>query len=321
MIRYFKTIQPAALLAIPVAALILWLPAFFIAENDIPAYDSLMLNGVQKLPGFLQWILAVALVSSGGIYLNHVINRHEVIYRHSYLPALFYIVLMSYHRDVIQFHPLLVSNVLVLLALDKTFSLFKNDSPVSSIFDSSFLLAVATLIYFPSFILFFLFLYAMYILRAFNFRELMVAVVGYFLPFFFLAVYFFLAGSLLPASRHFMEQFTIHKIGEVLELTRELLGFAVFLSVLVVLATLRWRSHFYRNTIKTRSTQEIFFLFFIFSAGGLFFLPRISLYHFTQLAIPFSFFLAYFFISARSRLWMYEAAFWILLGFIVAGYF
>jgi hypothetical protein len=228
---------------------------------------------------------------------------------------------MSFHKEAIQFHPLLVSNILVIRALDKTFSLFKNDSPASPVFDGSFLLAIATLIYFPAFLFFFLFLYSIYNLRSFNFREMMIAVVGFALPFFFLAVYGFWTGTLVSSTHNFFARFTIHKIQEELHDVRPAIGIAVYIAFLVLLALIRLRSNFYRNIIKARSTQEILFVFFILALAGLIFLPAIALYHFTQLAIPFSVFIAYFFISAKKRLWIYEAALWILFGFIVLSYF
>jgi hypothetical protein len=321
MIRYFKTIQPAALFSIPILAMVLWLPGFFRGGTPPASYDSLLLNGISSFPVAVQILISIALVSLGAIYLNHVISKHDVIYRHSYLPALFYVMLLSFHRDVIQFHPLLVSNLLVIRALDKTFALFKNDSPVSPVFDSSFLLAIATLIYFPAFILFFLFLYSIYRLRAFSFREFMIAVVGFTLPFFFLAVYGFWTGTLGSSTHNFFGKFSLHKIQDGLSAAKQLLAFAVFLALLIFLALVRLRANFYRNAIKARSAQEILFLFFILTVAGLFFIPQISLYHFSQLAIPFSVFLAYYFISAKKRLWMYELTFWIFTAFIVSSYF
>lgn len=321
MIRFFKTIQPAALFSIPVLCIIIWLPGLFRGEASVAPYDSLLLNGVLRIPAFFQMLISIALVSVGAIYLNHVSVKHEIIYRHSYLPALLYVILMSFHRDVIQFHPLLVSNLIIMMALDKTFSLFKNDSPVSFIFDSSFLMAIATLIYFPAFILFFLLLYAIYSLRSFSFREFLIAVIGFGLPFFFIAVYGFWTDSLGSATQNFFARFSIHKIEEGLAATKQLLGFAIFLALLILLSLIRLRSNFYRNAIKARSTQEILFLFFIFTAAGFLFLPKISFYHFTQLAIPFSVFLAYYFISAKKRLWMYEVGLWVLIGFIVSSYY
>lgn len=321
MIRYFKTIQPAALFTVPVVCLVLWFPGFFKAETALKAYDSSFLNGISTLPVFIQTLISIILVSLGAIYLNYVTTKHDIIFQHSYLPALMYVILMSFHKEAIQFHPLLVSNILVIRTLDKTFSLFKNESPVSPIFDGSFLLAVATLIYFPAFLFFFLFLYSIYNLRSFNFREMMIAVVGFTLPFFFLAVFGFWTDSLVSSTQNFFARFTIHKIQEELHDVRPAIWIAAYVALLVLMALVRLRSNFYRNTIKTRSTQEILFVFFILALGGLFFLPSISLYHFTQLAIPFSIFIAYFFISAKKRLWMYEASLWILIGFIVLSYF
>jgi len=321
MIRYFKTIQPAALFTVPVVCLLLWLPGFFKAETALEPYNSSFLNGISGLPVFVQTLISIILVSLGAIYLNFIATKHDIIFQHSYLPALMYALLMSFHKEAIQFHPLLLSNLLVMRALDKTFSLFKNDSPVSPIFDGSFLLAIATLIYFPAFLFFFMFLYSIYNLRAFNFREMLIAGVGFILPFFFLAVYGFWTDNLVSSTRNFFARFSLHKIQNELHYVRSAIGIAVYTGLLVMMALIRLRSNFYRNTIKSRSTQEILFVFFILSLAGLFFLPEISFYHFTQLAIPFSIFLAYFFISAKKRLWIYEVALWILVGFIVSSYF
>ncbi len=321
MIRFFKTIQPAALFTIPLVALVFWLPGFFKTGLPIVSFDSALLNWVMQIPEYARIIISIVLVAAGGIYLNAVVNKHEVLYRHSYLPAFFYVILMSFHRDVLVFHPLIISNLIIICALDRTFSLFKNDSPISGIFDSSFLVAVSTLIYFPSFILFFLFLYSINNLRSFSFREFMIAVVGFLLPFFFVAVYGFWTDSLSSSAHNFFSKFSLHKIHPELALTKSLIAFAGYLLLLIVLALVRLRTNFYRNAIKTRSTQEILFVFFILSVAGLFFLPQISFYHFTQLAIPFSVFLAYYFLSAKRRFWIYELAAWALIGLIMATCF
>ena len=269
MIRFFKTIQPAALFSIPILCIILWFPGFFKQDAGLIAFDSLLLNGILNIPVFLQMIISMVLVVLGAVYLNHVSVKHEVIYRHSYLPALFYVVLMSFHRDVIQFHPLLVSNLVIIATLDKTFSLFKNENPVSFVFDSSFLLAAATLIYFPSFILFFLLLYSIYSLRSFSFREFLIAIIGYALPFFFVAVYGYWTGTLNASMQNFLARFSIHKIDEGLVTGRQLMGYSIFLALLILLSLVRLRSNFYRNAIKARSTQEILFLFFLLTGLGL----------------------------------------------------
>jgi hypothetical protein len=321
MIRFFKTIQPAALFTIPVVCLLLWLPGFFKAQTSLESYDSSFLNGISTLPVIIQTLISFILVSLGALYLNYVTTKHDVIFQHSYLPAFMYVILMSFHKEAIQFHPLLVSNIVIIRVLDKTFSLFKNDSPVSSIFDGSFLLAIATLIYFPAFLFFFLFLYSIYNLRAFNFREMLIALVGFILPFLFLAVFGFWTDTLVSSTHNFFARFSLHHIQEGLKDVRSAIGIAALTGILVLMSLFRMRSNFYRNTIKTRSTQEILFVFFIFSMGGLFFLPDIAFYHFTLFAIPCSIFLAYFFISAKRRVWIYEAAIWMLFAFIVLSYF
>src|SRR5260221_6707346 len=200
MIRFYKTLQPAALFFIPVITLLFWLPAFFkqdfLVTERTGFIDHLIINAVAVLPKFFQILLAVMLISTEAVYLTLVVNRHEVLYKNTYLPALIYVLLMSFHSGVIVFHQMLFINFILIIVCDKIFYLFKNDNPVSLIFDCGLLLSIASLIYFPCFILLFFFLLVLVILRSVNLREWAIAAVAFLIPYFFLSVYCFMTDSL-----------------------------------------------------------------------------------------------------------------------------
>jgi len=297
----------------------------FLTGNHTGLVDQGLLQVVGFLPRLFQVLLAVFLISVEAVYLTMVVNRHEVLYKNTYLPALMYVILMSFGNDVVVFHQNLIINFLLIFACDKIFSLFKNDQPVSLIFDCGLLLSVASLIYFPCVILFFFLLIVLTILRSVNLREWGIAFVAFALPYFFLAVYGFLTDSLDNGVAGMTENLTVGKTmvqpaSIIPSLHSSVLPFAALFLVLVLMSLMRLRSNFYKNSIKTRSVQQVFLILSIFMVAEILLLKKIELYHFTQLAVPCSIFLAYFYITAQKRLWLYETSFWILVVLIVQSY-
>ena len=112
MIRFFKSLQSATLFIIPVIVLLLWAQSFFghsfRLEKDGMPLQNLLINILAFLPGFVQVLFVILLVSFEAIYLNILLNKHEVLYRNSYLPAFMYVLLMSCASMLLQFHSLLV---------------------------------------------------------------------------------------------------------------------------------------------------------------------------------------------------------------------
>ena len=325
MIRFYKTINPAGLFVLPVIVIGLWSQGFFkpqfLAEADSGVLYSLFFQGFSVLPRIVQVILAMTLIVFEAIYLNLLLNKYEVLYKGSYLPALFYVLVMSYSTEVISFHPILLVNLLLIRVLDKTFSLYKNDSPISAIFDSCFVLSLCTLIYFPSIVLFFFFIAALSFLRPFDLREWLVAVVGFCLPFFFFGVYAFWTDTLRQTLNTIASQFSFHPFQLSQDLPQHFVVFLVFFSFLFLLAIAKLRANYYKNSIKTRSEQQVLFIFLVLGAGAALFNSQIPYIHYTLLAIPGCTFLAYFYISAKKRLLLYEISFLILAGLIIRNYF
>jgi hypothetical protein len=325
MIRFYKTINPAALFVLPVIVIGLWSQGFFkpqfLIEGNSGVLYSLFFQGFSALPRVVQVILAMTLITFEAIYLNLLLNKYEVLYKASYLPSLFYVLLMSFSTEVISFHPILLVNLLLMRVLDKTFSLFKNDSPISAIFDSCFLLSLCTLIYFPSVVLFLFFIAALAFLRAFNPREWLVAIVAFCLPFYFFGVYAFWTDTLKQSLIDIASQFSFHTLQLSQGFPQHFAIFLYYFLFLFLLAIGKLRANFYKNSIKTRSAQQVLFIFLALAAGASLFNSQIPYVHFTLVAIPACTFLAYFYISAKKRLLLYEVSFLILAGLIIRNYF
>jgi len=263
----------------------------------------------------------MAFLSVEAIYLNTVMNRYEVLYKSSYLPAFIYVLLMSLSLPLLSFHPVIFAAFFLIRALDKTFALFKNDSPAPSLFDSCFLVSIASLIYFPAATFFILFIIALAILRPFSFREWLISFIGFFLPYFFVSVYFFWTDQLKDGWKNSTGNFSVHHLQTDFVITRPLVSMLVLLGVLLLLSMNLLRQNFYKNVIRTRSNQQILLLFFVIAAASSYVLKIIPLYHFTLLAIPLSVFFAYYFLAAKKRVWFAEMLMWLLVVFIIWNHF
>jgi hypothetical protein len=324
MIGFFKSQQPATLFVIPLVVFILWFQAFFnhpfIVEYSAPLY-ALSTIVLKALPSFVQVLIAVALISTEGIYLNNLMNRYEVLYKNSYLPAFMYALMMSLASPLLLFHPLILANLFLIRALDKIFALFKNESPISQLFDSGFLIAIASLFYFPAASFFILFLVSLSILRPLNFREWMIAFTGFLLPYFFLSVYFFWTNQLKNGWKTITSNYLPQHLKIDFVLAKPLIILLTVLGLLFLLSLNLLRQNFYKNVIRTRSNQQILLLFFVLAAASSFLLQRISFYHFTLLAIPLSAFFAYYFLAAKRRAWLTELLMWLVVIVIAWNHF
>ena len=195
ILRFFKTNQPAAAFVIPLIVLVLWLPGLFhpainASRDGMPVYQWIY-SLVNPFAALVIKLLCIAIVSFEAIYIHFIVVKHEVLYKDSYLPSLMFAVVASCLPEFQQFSPVLLVNLVMLFVMNKSFSLFKEPSPIALIFDCAFLLAILSLIYLPADLFFILFLIALLVFRPFHWREWIVAFIGFVLPYLFISVYLF----------------------------------------------------------------------------------------------------------------------------------
>ena len=195
-------------------------------------------------------------------------------------------------------------------------SLFKNDFPVSALFDSGFVTGIASLIYFPAFVLIPFLLTTLIVLRPFRIKEWLITLIGIILPYFFVSTYMFWNHELVPFWKKYLSHFHgIHpQILIVNQLPLLILGVSVF--AFLILSLLKLRSNYRKNIIRTRNYQQIFLILLIYGAGWLVLCEKIELIHFTFLLIPVSVFCSYYFVAAK-KIWIYEYALWAFVAVIL----
>lgn len=320
MIRFFRSPQPAALFVIPFIAIILWLAGW----GHVPVYDHPNLAPLWKpfvplflrLPDFVRWLLLVALVSFSAIKFNLLMNRHEVLYKNSYLPSLFYVVLVSSLPEFMTLHPLHVVNLLLLSFLDNCFDFFKNDRVVRPIFNAGWIISIIVLLYLPLFPLLVFFFLVLTILRSVSLREWLMAATGVLFPIFLLTCWWF--PTPLPEKVQWLIRYAVNY--RWLPMASLNLPQQVFVWTTVgmlLFSLLKLRGNYYKNTVRTRYFQQALFFLLLFGVGLLFLNGRLLWIHTVVLTIPAAAFLSYWFVSAKKRLSLFELLLWSYL-FVLA---
>lgn len=321
MIRFFKSPQPVALIVIPLMVIILWAQIFLncrpvALESSMPMWD-LFSRAFNSLPSWLNFILLISLISGTAVYLNIVLNKHEVLYRNSYLPAFVYTLFISSIPAFLSLHPIHFVNILLIRVFDKSFSLFKNESPGAAIFDFSFLAGLACLFYFPAIVIIPLMIIAMLILRQWNFREWLIMFIGFGLPFFFVLVWNFWNKSLVEFVHNYSEHFKHIRPEWTISRTPALMAVATLFAIWLLLSLFKLRLNYLKNIVRTRSYQQIAFLMLIFFGGSILLSGKIQLADFAILAIPVAIFCSYYLVAAKKRIQFYELFLWMVIGAIV----
>ncbi len=322
VISFFKSRQPLVYAAFTGIALAFWATGYsgftIDTRNSMPFYN-LLLKIITPDHKFIYFSLGLVLILSQAIHLSFVCNKHEVLYRNSFLPGLFYLVLACSIPQFISFHPVLIINSILIFTLNKIFRLYKNDTPLAWDFDTCVLLSIMTLFYLPAIIFLLLYAISLIILRPFSWRDWVVGFMGFMTPVFFVLLYFFLTDRLpeikqLIYSTELNRKFNIKNVvpaGYPLTI--------LWVVVLFILSLFRLQLNFQKNAAKTRNYQLVIIFYLIIALLMIIFTPAEMLFRFTILCIPLSIIIAYYFLTAK-KTWITEPIFYLLVILIVYNY-
>lgn len=320
MIRFFKSPQPAIMIIIPVIILLFWIRSagdlVLSVTDGLPLWDGII-SFLAYLPSWLTFIVLYVFICAESIYLNLMLNRHEVIYKNTFIPALIFALFVSSTPILMQFHPIHIVNLLLIRVLDRLFTLFKNEAPVSALFDIGFLSGIMASLFLPAILMLPLIMASLAIMRSFKLKEWLIAIIGFTLPFFFISVYTFWNHSLLIFWNDYFSHFKNINTTIDITLSTSLLITSIFIGLLFLLSLLKLRSNYRKNVIRMRIYQQIFFIFLLLSASSLFLLRKIQFIDFAFLLIPVSVFCGYYFVSAKKREYLYEYSLWVLIGLMI----
>ncbi|HSH65294.1 MAG TPA: DUF6427 family protein, partial [Bacteroidia bacterium] len=257
------------------------------------------------------------LVIAEAFLLNYIINDNEVLTRPSFLPALLYIIFMSSNKAMFILHPLIFGNFFLMLAIHRILNSYRKDKAFSHFFDAGFLIALASLFYFPYIVFFPLLGVALVILRAFNWREWLISFFGVLVPFILVGTIYFVNDTLdyLIYDKmlfYFSRQLQLGALSGSFYFTN-----SVQLTILI-LAGARLFTGLNTGSQKTKKGIVLLIWFLLAGIASIAITQEVSVSCFTALAIPASVFYAHYFINLK-RKWLAEILFLLFLGSIVVN--
>jgi len=319
-ISIFKNNQPLSIVLLSIMMIGLWIPAFqnlapIPYNNTMPLYE-MYARGANNLP-YIHNIIALILVIGESILLNYILNKFEIMAKKTAMPAIFYCLLMSCCKPLTHFYPLLFSNFFILLALFKIGLSYRVDEAFSSVFDASFFIAIASLFYFPSIIIYPLIWVTLIVIRPFIWREWVISLVGLLLPYLFVVVYYFWTDKvnfLLYDKIFFPSSDSLLSISNQ---RQTFLFVASFLLLLLILSVVHLLKGWPVNTILSRNFLVVLFWLLGLSILSYTMAPVFNITYLAIAAIPLAVFIANFYLMTRFK-WTSEIIF---ILFVTALFF
>lgn len=308
ILRVLKSNNFANLFFVPIAVFAFWAEKIFapVLYPFAPGEaENVLYKMLYRFTGdapLLSVLLSAVLVTFIALLIELIISRYQFIRIRTRLPAILFVLLVGGLAPLHTLHPVYFGALFLLLALLRFFRIFGEPKAYSIIFDVGFLLGVGSLFYVNLCIVVPAFLFGISILsHGTNWREYLILLLGFFLPFIFALSYFFYTDQLGAVIEVFVDFVTqpINSLGGNL-LLQIYLGILIFISLIASIDIAR---HYDTKKVSSRKYFMVFFFIFLFSMLGFVFIPVTSQEMLIISAIPLTFLLSNYLVFLKSRFW------------------
>lgn len=316
MLKIFNTNKPFILFFLPFLAVLLWLPALMDireeAVNGMPFFNALDRFFTAR---YLRMILVIVVILAGGFLWNRVVARHHLLVRNTNLPATIYVILFGLTSSMVSMNPVIFANLFLIMALDRILSIYNQPRVYELSFQIGILISLAAHFYILSSFFMLLFFAALIIIRTFDWRDWVIALMGFLVPFLYSWTYHFWYDR-LPEYNEALTSFSgyLGKGDFPLVLLYQKIGYLFFAG-----AGLLWiLGQIGRETVRQKNLLSLVLICFgiavlTFALSGV---GWADIFLFS--AIPLTIMLSTFFQSVK-RNWLAELLFLFFIGIVAAN--
>ena len=300
MMRLLQNIKPSSALWVIVFAFLLRTPYAFVQQTAVTFCDTAF------FPGFFLWaqqnpvwdnLLATVLVCTAAMLLNRVCINQDVIYTHTYLPAWFFVLVSCLIPAQMHVHPLLFSNILILIGFNFLFSLFLYEGPSVLIYLTALFFGAAAMFQLQLLVLFIFILGAVILMKRITLKDLLAAFLGLLMPIYILWSVWYLLHTNQAGFYSFLRNRPLATNADLAALWPYALCF-----ILVILSFFKVFANFFKNNIRTRRINQVLIFYFSYMLLYQFFSGACSaLVDISLLFIPTAVFVAYLLVGSKYR--------------------
>jgi hypothetical protein len=180
ILRFFRSNQPILIAALPVVALIYWLPGWWLPSGPVQGLNLFQFifewSGFYNIHGVFTGAIAMLLVA---IVFNTLFQLNDLTERKTQLPGLCLVLAFSWSPYIIQYSHILMALLFLLFTIRRLMFIYRQTTVYRELFDAGIFLALASLFYLP-FVAFFVALWiTVLVLRPFNWREILMPLAGF----------------------------------------------------------------------------------------------------------------------------------------------
>lgn len=285
----------------------IWIPFFIGSEITLNRqygtgmpffqYTNTLLSG--RL--FLSRLLSAVLVFIEAMLLVRINGKYVLIQKRTYLPALFFVLIVSSNKELLEWNPVLPAAVFVIIVLDILLGSHKNSPDSYRFFDTGIILGLGSLFYAPLVFIIAIIWISKIVQRPQFWREYLFPILGFIVPYVFLFAILFFRNEHFPTFFNNLSQNILFGI-EFPEFHLTYWIFIAFLAFLVALSSIYFLGVFKFRKIYLRDYFLVLFWLFIITVIIYLFLSGTNPGIGYLMGIPLSFILSNYFINSKKSL-------------------
>jgi hypothetical protein len=307
LIGVFKSNQRMVNVLTVLLVLIFWAPAFFVESNIEDTF-----SGYKKI----DILIAILLVGFQAVYLNRIINNHKLVDNNSHLTSLLFVIINSYCIQVLELNQLIIANTFIIIAFQQFLKLYGEKKSYEIMFNASFLIAIASILYTP-YVVFMLLIWAVVIyLRTPLWRDFIISIIGFSIPY----VYFVVYHIMVDDTEVFVWYNKVTLIYK--DCNHTLLNnfFFIVLVGIMMFALLSLYSILSRSIVKVRRMMVVVIFMLLTGLSTIMLNSMDYMATFILLSVPLAIIIANFFQNMHKK-WLAELVFLCLMIGVVLNYF
>lgn len=255
--------------------------------------------------------IVILLIILQSLLFGLLAERHQLLYKNTWLPVLFFGLFNMVFPEQLTLHPELLANTFLVLAVIAIFQAQGKEKAMPALVNAGILGGIAFLFAPGTFLIIPVFIVGIMFFKPLTGLDIFQYLTGYGLVLFFSATFMYLIGRENVVHVYFNSTWLSPGSSEVWRDPY----FLVFMGLLVFILIPTFfllQQNFFRNTVRVRKLQQYLLVYLFFTVLYAFFGIQPIENAMSILALPLSVFLTYFFLSDK-RKWVREFIFVLFL--------
>jgi hypothetical protein len=252
--------------------------------------------------------------------VNHLVIKHTILEKDSFLPALLFVLLNSFYPQQMFLSPQLIGNLFIILMFQRLCNLYEAEKPLYIVLDSGLYLGMAALFNYDTLVYLPFILISVVMMTYFNIRFLLASIFGIILPLYLIGVLFFMfdnLNDLIIIVNNSLERKYLSNIN--INWNKIVPWFIILFTVLA--SGISLQLNYFKNKVKTRRILFTLALFIVISVLLALIEDHNIVFAVCYLAIPVSIIMANYFISSKLAILKEILFFSLIIAAILYQYF